>query len=85
MPAARNHNTLWFACVAFSSTMNQLLTGNSIDSDSLTRKGKLIEALNFDLCDSMGQILDETIAAVVALASIEVSLTNLERILICRY
>lgn len=74
MQAARCHDALWHASVSFASVMNQLFQGEPIDSDSLQFKGDAIRAINLNLRDPLHQTTDETIAAVQALASIEVSL-----------
>jgi hypothetical protein len=72
MPAARNHDALWYASVSFASIMNQIFQGKPVDPGSLRYKGQAIRAINSNLHDSSRQTLDETIAAVQCVASIEV-------------
>lgn len=64
--------------VAHSSTMCQLLKGLALDAASLTYKGETIRAINACLQDESSQTMDETIAAVQALATIEVSFTTIK-------
>jgi hypothetical protein len=53
--------------------MDQLLHGASLDSVSLQYKGEAIRTISSNLQDPLRQITDETVAAVQALAFIEVS------------
>jgi uncharacterized protein YaaR (DUF327 family) len=72
MPAARNHDALWYASVSFASAMKQIFQEVPVNSVSSRYKGEAIRAINSNLRDLSRQIMDETIAAVQCLASIEV-------------
>lgn len=78
MPAAESHRALWHAQVAHSSFMRQIYQGIPIDAVSLKHKGETIRAINACLQDPSEQKMDETIAAVQALATIELVCKNLD-------
>jgi hypothetical protein len=73
MRAARYHDALWYASVSFASAMDQLFQGMPLNTASLQYKGQAMRAINTNLQNPWCQITDETIAAVQAVASIEVS------------
>jgi hypothetical protein len=72
MPAAENHRALWNAQVAHSSIMKQIYQGIPLDAASLKHKGDTIRAINCCLQNLSESTKDETIAAIQALATIEV-------------
>jgi hypothetical protein len=73
MPAVRHHDTLWHTSVALSSKMNQIFEKTPVENRILKHKGETIRAINTCLQDPSTQITDETIAAILGLATVEVS------------